>query len=63
MYDLYILLERWLHCNSTTTQRVHEQSLTGICTFPVFYLLLMDYLCTNRELKQKNTQSLEHTKH
>ena len=34
--------------NSTTIQCVNEQSLTGICIFPVFYLLPMDNLCTNR---------------
>ena len=34
--------------NSTIIQCVHEQSLTGICIFPVFYLLPMDHLCTNR---------------
>ena len=33
--------------NSTIIQCVHEQSLTGICIFPVFYLLPMDHLCTN----------------
>ena len=34
--------------NSTIIQCVHEQSLTGICIFHVFYLLPMDPLCTNR---------------
>ena len=34
--------------NSTIFQCVHEQNLTGICIFPVFYLLPMDHLCTNR---------------
>ena len=34
--------------NSTTIQCVHEQCLTGICIFLVFYLLPMDHLCTNR---------------
>ena len=34
--------------NSTIIQCVHEQSLTGICIFPVFYLLPIDHLCTNR---------------
>ena len=34
--------------NSTIIQCVHEQCLTGICIFPVFYLLPMDHLCTNR---------------
>ena len=34
--------------NSTIIQCVHEQSLTEICIFPVFYLLSMDHLCTNR---------------
>ena len=33
--------------NSTTIQCVHEQSLTEICIFAVFYLLPMDHLCTN----------------
>ena len=49
--------------NSTIIQCVHEQNLTGICIFPVFYLLSMDHLCTNRQLKQKNTQSLKPMKH
>ena len=39
--------------NFTIIQCVHEQSLTGICIFPVFHLLPMDHLCTNRKLKQK----------
>ena len=30
--------------NSTIIQCVHEQSLTRICIFPVFYLLPMDHL-------------------
>ena len=30
--------------NSTTIHCVHEQILTGICIFPVFYLLPMDQL-------------------
>ena len=34
--------------NSTIIQCVHEQSLIGICIFPVFYLLPMDHLCKNR---------------
>ena len=34
--------------NSTIIQCVHEQSLTGICIFHVFYLHPMDHLCTNR---------------
>ena len=34
--------------NSTIIQCVHEQSLTGKFIFPVFYLLPMDHLCTNR---------------
>ena len=34
--------------NSTTIQCIHEQCLTGICIFLVFYLLPMDHLCTNR---------------
>ena len=34
--------------NSSIIQCVHEQSLTGICIFPVFCLLPMDHLCTNR---------------
>ena len=34
--------------NSTIIQCVHEQSLTGICIFPVFYLFPMDHICTNR---------------
>ena len=42
--------------NSITIQCVHEQSLTGICIFPVFYLLPMDNLCTNRSLKQKTNK-------
>ena len=27
---------------------VHEQSLTGICILPVFYLPPMDHVCRNR---------------
>ena len=46
--------------NSTIIQCVHEQSLTGICIFPVFYLLPMDHLCTNRLLKQKYTELEAH---
>ena len=38
----------WERVNSTSIQCFHEQSLTGICIFPVFYLLPMDHLCTNR---------------
>ena len=34
--------------NSTIIQCVHEQSLTGICIFPVFYLLPMDHPTTER---------------
>ena len=34
--------------NSTIIQCVHEKSLTGISIFPVFYLLPIDHLCTNR---------------
>ena len=34
--------------NSTIIPCVHEQSLTGICIFPVFDLLPLDHLCTNR---------------
>ena len=34
--------------NSTIIQCVHEQSLTGICIFPVFDLLPLDHVCTNR---------------
>ena len=47
--------------NSTIIQCVHEQSLTGICIFHVFYLLPMDHLCTctNRLLKQKKYPELE----
>ena len=36
--------------NSTTIQCVHEQSLTGICIFPVFYLLPMDHLAMYKSL-------------
>ena len=32
--------------NSSTIQCVHD--ITGVCIFPVFYLLPMDHLCTNR---------------
>ena len=45
--------------NSTIIQCVHEQSLTGKCIFPVFYLLPMDHLCTNRLLKQNKYSELE----
>ena len=34
--------------NSTIIGCVHEQSLTGICIFHVFYLLPMNRLFTNR---------------
>ena len=34
--------------NSSIIQCVHQQSLTEICICPVFYLLPMDHLCTNR---------------
>ena len=52
-FDLGIWLNDLIHTagegvNSTIIQCVHEQSLTGICIFPVFYLLPMDHLCTNR---------------
>ena len=52
-FDLGIRLNDLIHTardgvNSITFQCVHEQSLTGICIFPVFYLLHMDHLCTNR---------------
>ena len=52
-FDLGIRLNDLIHTagdgvNSTIIQCVHEQSLTGICIFPVFYLLPMDHLCTNR---------------
>ena len=46
--------------NSTIIQCVHEQSLTGICIFPVFDLLPMDHLCTNRQLKQKYSELEAH---
>ena len=57
-FDWEIWLNDLIHTagegvNSTISQCVHEQSLTGICIFPVFYLLSMDHLCTNRLLKQK----------
>ena len=52
-FDLSNTVERpntycWGGVNSTIIQCVHEQSLDGICIFPVFYLLPMDHLCTNR---------------
>ena len=34
--------------NSTTIHCVLEPSITGIFIIPVFYLLPMDPLCTNR---------------
>ena len=43
--------------NSTIILCVHEQSLTGICIFPVLYLLTMDHLCTNRYLKTKKLRA------
>ena len=46
LYDLYILLGGGV--DYTTIQCVHGQSFTGVCIFPVFYLLPMDHLCTNR---------------
>ena len=45
--------------NSTIIQCVHEQSLA----FFLSYLLPMDHLCTNRQLKQNNTQSSKPMKH
>ena len=45
--------------SSITGQCAHEQSLTGICIFPVLYLLPMDHLCTNRSLRQKKYSELE----
>ena len=52
-FDLGIPLNDLMHTagegvNSTIIQCVHEQSLTGICIFPVFSLLPMDHLCTHR---------------
>ena len=52
-FDLGIWLNDLIHTagegvNSTIIQCVHEQSLTGICILPEFYLLPMDHLCTNR---------------
>ena len=52
-FDCGIRLNDLIHTagegvNSTIIQCVHEQSLTGICIFPVYYLLPMDHLCTNR---------------
>ena len=52
VFDLGIRLNDLIHTagegvNSTIIQCVHEQSLTGICIFHVFYLLPMDHLCTN----------------
>ena len=38
--------------NSTIIQCVHEQSLTGICIFPVFYLLLMDHLYKKKQYSE-----------
>ena len=61
-FDRGVQLNNLIHTaeegvNSTIIQCVHEQSLTEICIFPVFYLLPMDHLCTN------NSQSLKHMKH
>ena len=52
-FDCGIRLNDLIHTagegvNSKIIHCVHEQSLTGICIFPVFYLLPMDHLCTNR---------------
>ena len=51
-FDRRIRLNDLIHSagegvNSTIIQYIHEQSLTGICIFPEFYLLPMDHLCTN----------------
>ena len=51
--DLGIRLNYLIHTagegvNSTTIQYVHEQILTGMCIFPVLYLLPVNHLCTNR---------------
>ena len=48
-FDFGIRLNDLIHIagegvNSTIIQCVHEQSLTGINIFPVFYLLSMDHL-------------------
>ena len=55
VFDLGIRLNDLKHTagegvNSTIILCVHEQSLTGICIFHLFYLLPMDHLhvCTNR---------------
>ena len=47
---------------STTIKCVHEQSLTGICIFPVLYLLPIDHLY-KLLTKTKNTQTLKHVKY
>ena len=49
----------WLRLRNTVLC-VYEQSLTGICIFPEFYLLPMDHLCTNRLLKQKYSELETH---
>ena len=51
-FDCGIRLNDLIHTagegvNSTIIQCVHEQSLTGICIFPAFYLLPIHYLCIN----------------
>ena len=52
VFDWGIRLNDLIHTsgegvNSTIMQCVHEQRLTGICIFHVFYLLPMDHLGTN----------------
>ena len=52
VFDLGTRLNYLIHTagegiNFITIQCVHEQSLTGICIFRVFYLLPMDHICTN----------------
>ena len=61
-----ILAEALGGVNSTIIQCVHEQSLTGICIFPVFYLLPMDNgspMYKSLTKIKKNTQSLKPMKH
>ena len=53
VFDWGIRLNDLIHTagegvNSIIIQCVHEQSLTEICIFHVFYLLPMDHLYTNR---------------
>ena len=66
-FDLEIQLNDLIHTagegvNSTIIQCVHEQSLTGICKFPVLFAFNESPMYKSLT-KTKNTQSLKPMKH